>query len=124
MTVDAMTLTRQEVRAARRLARLFRIERSGRLNRHPREAVRRLAERRGLLIDELARLDQRRRSLAPRSLMELDLAMGELTREVGHAEQVCLALLAGLRDELDRLRGEGNPSGLRDGAAGKLLGRV
>jgi hypothetical protein len=124
MTIDAIALTRQEVWAARRLARLFRIERSGRLNRNPREAVRRLAERRGLLIDELTRLDQQRRLLGPHPQTELDSAMGELTREVGQAEQFCLALLGELRDELDGLRGKGSPSGLRDGAAGKLLGRV
>src|ERR1700676_975108 len=114
MSAEEITLMRQEMRTARRLARLFRIERSGRLERWPRETTCRLAERRGRLIDELVRLEARRRSIAPWTPPELDLAMGALRLEVDRAEQSCMTLLARLDAELGRLRGEGRAAGLRE----------
>jgi hypothetical protein len=122
MIDDATVLMRREHRAARRLARLFRIERSGRLARRPVETARRLVERRGLLVDELLRMEERRRSLAPWTPTELDLAMGALAKEVDRTEQCCLELLAELGAELERRRGGVMATGLRDGATGRLLG--
>ena len=122
MTDDAAALVRQEQRAARRLARMFRIERSGRLARRSAETVRRFIERRGRVVDELTRLDARRQSLAPRKTAELDLAMGDLAREADQAEQNCQELLAELGAELSHRSGT-PPTGLRDGADGRLLGR-
>jgi hypothetical protein len=122
MSDDAATLVTQEYRVASRLARLFRIERSGRFSGRSSETVRRLIERRGRLVDTLARLDATRRSLVPWKTAELDLAMGELKREVDSTEQCCLELLAELGEELRRRRGVVAATGLRDGACGQLLG--
>jgi hypothetical protein len=116
-------LMRRELLVARRLARLFRFERSGRVWRWPADTVRRLIDRRGRLIDELTRLEERRRSLTPWALDDLDLTMGALAREVEQGEQRCLELLAELGARLNRLRGQGTATGLRDGASGRLLGR-
>jgi hypothetical protein len=116
-------LMRRELLVARRLARLFRFERSGRVWRWPADTARRLIDRRGRLIDELTRLEERRRSLTPWALDDLDLTMGALAREVEQGEQRCLELLAELGARLNRLRGQGTATGLRDGASGRLLGR-
>lgn len=123
MSSEETALLRQEIAHARRLARLFRIERSGRLARRPAETARRLVDRRGDLIDRLLRLDAQRRSRMPWSSVELELAMGSLRLEVDRAEQSCLALLARLGAELGRLRGTGPASGVRGDAGGLLLGR-
>jgi len=123
MIDHATELNGREDRAARRLARLFRIERSGRFERRPAETVRRLIQRRGRLIDELLRLDARRRSVAPSVPIGLGLTMGLLAQEVERTEQSCLELLARLGAELRQLRGEGIATGLRDSAGGRLLGQ-
>lgn len=119
----ATELARTEYRLARRLARLFRIERRGRLERRPGGVAARFVARRGELVDELMRLEQRRRSLTPWPLPELDLALAALAREVGSGEQWCHERLAELAAELDRRRGVGTATGLRDSGAGQLLGR-
>jgi hypothetical protein len=123
MTEDGSALIRQEYRVARRLARLFRIERSGRLERWPSAVVWRLMDRRSRLIDELVRLEERRRSTAPPARAALDHPMGALAREVSRAEQHCLERVAVLGAELDRRRGRGTATGLRDAVEGQLLGR-
>jgi len=115
-------LMQREILVARRLARLFRIERSGHLRRRPAETARRLIDRRGRLIEELAQLEERRRSLAPWVPDELDLMMGALAQEVERGEQRCLEFLAELGARLRRLRGEGTATGLRNGGDGRLLG--
>jgi hypothetical protein len=122
MTADPSALTKRECYVARRLARLFRIERSGGLARRPRDVVRRMVDRRAQLIDELVRLEQCRRSLEPWTLPELDVAMGTLAREVDCTQQHCLDRLAEIGDELRRQRGVGTRTGLRDGTSGQLLG--
>lgn len=122
MIDDATVLLRREYRMARRLARLFRIERAGGFARRPGDVARRLIERRGRVIDDLVRLDARRLSLAPWTSTELDAAIGALAREVGRAEQRCREVLAELGAELRRRRGLGTATGLRDGAGGRLLG--
>ena len=124
MIDETTALIRQEYRTARRLARLFRIERSGGFARRPAELMRRWAERRGAVIDELMRLDAKRLSLAPWTTADLDIAMGALAREIDRAEQRCRELLAELGAELERRRGLGTATGLRDGADGRLLGSV
>ena len=123
MSDDAVALLAQEQRAARRLARLFRIERAGRFSGRPAETVRRLIERRGRLADELAALDARRQSLARRTTVELDLAIGALAQEVDCTEQWCVERLGEIRAELARRRGVGTATGLRDRVDGQLLGR-
>ena len=122
MIDDGTALLKREYRAARRLARLFRIERSGRFERWPSDTVWRLMNRRRMLIDELLRLDAGRRSLEPWSSVELELAMGTLAREVDRTEQHCLERLAELGAELERRRGVGTATGLRDVVDGRLLG--
>jgi hypothetical protein len=123
MLGEATPLARKECRVARRLARLFRIERSGGLARRPREIARRMVDRRAQLIDELVRLEECRRSLGPSTLPELDIVMGALAREVDCTEQHFLERLAEIGDELRRRRGIGIRTGLRDGTSGQLLGR-
>jgi hypothetical protein len=108
---------------ARRVARLFRLERSGHLRRQPVEIARRLIDRRGRLIEELAQLEEKRRSFAPWVPAELGLTMGALAREVECGEQRCLEFVAEIGARLSQLRGEGAATGLRDGADGRLLGR-
>jgi hypothetical protein len=123
VTDEEGELMQREIRTARRLVQLFRAERSGRFARRPAETARRLIDRRGHLVDELLRIDARRRSVARETPSELELEMGALAVEVGRAEQCCLDLLTRLDAELRRVRGEGPTTGLRDGAAGRLLGR-
>ena len=122
MSDDGTALIRQEYRVARRLARLFRIERSGRIEDWPSTIVERLIGRRQHLIDELLRLEERRRSREPSPRAELDLAMGALAQEADWAEQHCLARLAELGAELHRRRGGGTATGLRTSPDGQLLG--
>jgi hypothetical protein len=124
MLGEATPLAIKECRVARRLARLFRIERTGGLARRPRDIARRIVNRRAELIDELVRLEECRRSLEPATLPELDDAMDSLAREVDSTEQHCLERLAEIGDELRRRRGIGIRTGLRDGTSGQLLGRV
>ncbi|HWB51612.1 MAG TPA: hypothetical protein VG651_21060 [Stellaceae bacterium] len=118
MADDSALLTQREYRIARRLTRLFRVERNGRAE-HWGEVASRMRERRARLIDEMLRLEERRRAMEPLVPAELAHAMTALAEEVGCSEQRCLERLA----EFDReLRGRrGVPSGLRDGG-GRLLG--
>lgn len=121
MINDASILLQRERLAARRLARLFRIERAGGFDRRPGDVARRLIERRGRLITELLRLDARRRSLEPWSTGDLELAMAVLQRNVRRCEQYCLERLAEIGAELERRRAA-VPTGLRDSAGGRVLG--
>ena len=114
----------RECRAARRLTRLFRIERRGRFERHSVETVRQLIGRRAVLVDELAQLEANRHALGAPLPAELGAALGELAREVGAARQSCLARSEQLAAELAQRRGEGRATGLRGGSAGQLLGSV
>jgi hypothetical protein len=123
MIDPVIELMRREIAIARRLARLFRLERSGHLRRRPVETARRLIDRRGRLIDELTQLEERRRSLAPWVPDELGLTMRALAQEVERGEQRCLEFLAEIGARRSQLRGEGTATGLRDGADGRLLGR-
>jgi hypothetical protein len=122
MIDDAITLLEREYRTARRLARLFRIERAGGFARWPTQTVRQLIERRASVVGELMRLDARRLSVAPSTTADLDIAIGALAREVDCAEQQCLKRLADLGAELEKRRGIGTATGLRGGGGGRLLG--
>jgi hypothetical protein len=118
---DAASLMERECRAVRRLARLFRIERAGRFERLASDVARRLRARRGELIEEVQRLEAKRRSFEPWTLPQIDVAMGTLAREVDDAERYCLERLAVLGAELEQRRSHG--TGLRNGTDGRILGR-
>ncbi|HEX3860981.1 MAG TPA: hypothetical protein VHY35_04760 [Stellaceae bacterium] len=110
-----------QCRAARRLARLFRIERHGGFDRRPADVAQRLVERRGTIIAELLAL-----ALAPpgsplRSA-ELDSVLRDLAVEVEHARLTAQQRHDTLDSELHFRRGE-SPTGIRNGAGGQLLGR-
>lgn len=107
-------------RIARRLSRLFRIERSGGFDRRPAETVRRMIERRDALIDALIAF-QRRHEEAPSPALLRSLA--ELADEARYAQEYAEAQVVRLRAELGLRRGDGRPTGLRGGAEGQLLGR-
>jgi hypothetical protein len=112
-------LEARERRLARRLSRLFRIERAGGFDRRSAATVRRLIDRRGALIDALIALERRRGS--GRSVA-LHQAMAELSREVRQAREQAEARIADLRVELGLRRGAGPPTGLRSGTSGRLIG--
>jgi hypothetical protein len=121
MADDGATPMQREYRLARRLTRLFRIERTGRVDRWPGPVADQMRARRARLIDEMLSLDAARRSLEPSIPPELAGAMSLLAREVGCAEEYCLQRLAEVDAELGRRRGAS--TGLRDGG-GQVLGRV
>jgi hypothetical protein len=123
MTDNAHELTTRESRLARRLRRLFHIERAGGFERRPAEIVWRLIGRRGQLVDELIRLDAARRTLAAPTTAALDVAIGKLAHEVREAHARCAARIEAIDDELAQRRAAGGTTGLRDGASGRLLGQ-
>jgi hypothetical protein len=122
MSPEPVLLAYQEAHAAARLARLFRIERSGALARRPPDIAARLVERRGILIEQLMQLEARRRAFAAPAPAPLDAALAALRHETAAAEDFCRELLAHLGGELDRVRGAAPASGVRGGATGRLLG--
>jgi hypothetical protein len=121
MSDEPSLLTRREYRLACRLSRLFRIERTGRVERWPGSVADELRARRARLIDEMLGLEMQRRALEPSVPPELAGAMSVLAREVGCAEEYCLQRLAEVGAELNLRRGA--PTGLR-GGSGQILGRV
>jgi hypothetical protein len=121
MADDPTALMRREYRLAHRLCRLFRIERTGRLDRRLGPVADQLRARRSRVIDEMLRLEAARRAIEPGVPPDLAEAMSVLAREVGCAEEYCLQRLAEAGAELGRRRGLS--TGLRDGA-GQVLGRV
>jgi len=123
MSNRARELTERESRVARRLYRLFRIERAGGFERRPIEIARRLIDRRGRLINELIQLDAERRSLVGPDTLELDASLGSLAREVYEAQARCTARIEAIGDELVRRRSAGGVTGLRGSAGGQLLGQ-
>ena len=123
MSDGVHNLTERESRVARRLYRLFRIERAGGFERRPIEIARQLIDRRGRLIDELIRLDAERRSLVGPDTVALDAALGKLAREVYEAQARCTTRIEAIGDELARRRSAGGVTGLRGGTAGRLLGQ-
>jgi hypothetical protein len=121
MADDRAALMQREFRLAQRLSRLFRIERTGRVDRWPGPVAEQLRARRAGLIDEMLGLEASRRAIEPEVPAELADAMSVLAQEVGCAEEYCLQRLAEVGGELSRRRGA--PTGLR-GGGGQVLGRV
>jgi hypothetical protein len=110
------------LRLARRVARLFRIERAGRLERRPVATARHLIERRGALIDALiatGEFDRRGQHDGPTML---DQALRELAIEVGRCRLPAEQRLAALVAELRVRRGVAPTSGLRGSSGGRFLG--
>jgi hypothetical protein len=122
MTETGNRLELIESRAARRLGRLFRMERVGCFERRPTETVWRLIRRRARLVDELIELDAERRSQAAPGSVELGAAIEELVREVDRSQNWCVDRITALAGELRRQQAGGIATGLRDGADGWLLG--
>jgi hypothetical protein len=113
----------RESRTARRLGRLFKIERAGGFDRRSRATVQRLIERRGALVNELLRLDGMRRSRNAPSSPELEQALAKLASEVDGSLHHSQARVEQLLTDLRLRRGQGEPTGVRDRASGLLLGR-
>lgn len=121
--VPELDLAIRESRAARRLGRLFRLERAGAFARWPAETVWRLIARRGTLVAELSELERQRAGAAASPLPELEAALGELAREVELSRERAEALVAELGAELRARRSAGVATGLRDdGGQSRLLG--
>ncbi len=120
---DGSDLMTRESRAARRLGRLFRIERAGGVDRLSAEIIRRMVDRRGALFDELRRLETARRVRIPVPSPELAAALGDLAREVGQSLPLAETRVERLGAELRLSRGEGVATGLRASADGRLLGQ-
>jgi hypothetical protein len=123
MTDPGTDMEVRESRAARRLGRLFKIERTGGFDRRPVATVRRLIERRGALVKELLLLDGMRRSDASPRSAELERVLRELAREVTQSLCHSQVRLDRLGTDLRLRRCEGVSTGVRDGANGRLLGR-
>jgi hypothetical protein len=123
MTEAAAETMVRYTRTAWRLVRLFRIERAGRLDQLPMETVGRLIERRGRLVGELLVLDGMRASSTASGSAELKRSLAALAREVGLSLRLAKARLDRIGDSLSRRSGAGLPTGLRDGANGRLLGK-
>ena len=123
MAAAPRDLDARQCHIARRLARLFRIERTGGFERRPMAVIRRVIERRGALIDELIACERRRPNALTGSSAALEQALTELAVEVQQARECIEMRLARLRTELGLRRGAGPPSGIRDRASGRLIGR-
>jgi hypothetical protein len=113
-----------EAHLARRLGRLFRIERSGRLQQRGADVTARLQVRRGELIAALMRTEATRRQLRLATTPALHQALAALWHETGAMHRVADRRLQQSRSELLLARGEGIPSGIRGTLAGRLLGQV
>jgi hypothetical protein len=109
-------------RVTRRVARLFRIERTGRLERCPAPMAQRLICRRGALIQALIAADYQRRADAAAQSPALAEALGDLASEVGRCRPATERRLEELAAELRLRGGAAAPTGLRSGVSGRLLG--
>ena len=124
MTVPATDLFIAESRAARRLARLFRIERHGGFDRWPAATVSRLIERRGMLVKDLKHLNGVRRSLPATRSSELDAALKALETEVNRAINPTRSRVEQIGGDLRSLTAARLPTGIRDTGRGQLLGKT
>jgi hypothetical protein len=123
MPESVSTLILRESRAARRLARLFKIEGGGGFERWPLATIRRLIERRAAIVNALLQMERERRALAAPHSAELDRALTELAREVGSALQRAQRRVDQLDKELQARRGASPHTGIRATGSGQLLGR-
>jgi hypothetical protein len=112
----------RESRLARRLGRLFRVERRGGFARRPPELAGHFLRRRGALIDELIATEVQRRAQAVPSSTELRQAAEALGREIRESRVSVDARIEQLETELRAARGEGMTTGMRNGAAGRVIG--
>jgi hypothetical protein len=122
VSADGPDLSGDECRAARRLARLFRIERNDRFDHRPAATVARLIARRGVLIAALIALDSRRRAAAAPVSIALAEAVAELRRETERARDPADSRLQRIFKDLRISRGEGLATGLRASDGGRHLG--
>jgi hypothetical protein len=113
----------RQSRIARRLGRLFRLERAGAFSRRSAETAWRLIARRGELMAELIRIERRRHEARAPASADFGTAVNELAAEVALSRTYGETLVAGLGAELRARRGETAPSGLRHSGGGRLLGR-
>lgn len=124
MSDSAPALACRESRAARRLSRLFRIERNGGFDRRPVATAEQLIERRGALIATLESVDCERRLATDRSSEELDRAMAELAREIALSRDRIRMRHQQIVNDLLLSRGEGLPTGIRNSPNGHPLGKT
>ena len=108
--------------AARRLSRLFRIERRGGFKRWSFAIVRMVVDRRGALIEALVTIDSKRRRAGNLSSRELDAALTDLSRETERALDRAHKQLEQISKDLRLSRGEGLATGIRTSIAGHTLG--
>jgi hypothetical protein len=113
----------RQSRAARRLARLFRIERNGGFERWPPAVSRQLIERRGQLIEAML-TDLKRQAIVAQPSAEVDRALAHLSREIEGAVDHVRAQLQQIGKDLRLSRGEGLPSGIRNSPGGHPLGKT
>jgi hypothetical protein len=108
---------------ARRLRRLFKIERGGRFDRLSVATAYRLIARRAALVNELVLLGDGRHATAPLHSAELGEAIVELAREIDLSLPHAKMQVERLGRDLRLRRGETLATGIRDGANGRLLGK-
>ena len=121
MSGDA--LAERELRVMRRLSRLFRLERDGRLERWPMRFDFALIARRGRCIEELMTLDAERRRCGAAADHRLHGAAQALAQEIDGTLKPTEARAERLRSDVKVLRGEGSNSGKKGFSTGKILGR-
>lgn len=117
-------LASAESRIARRLVRLFRIERVGGFDRWGAATAGCLIARRGELVEELLDLDQLRRSLAVPRPPDLQCALAALSQEVDLAAVRARTRAEQIAADLSCRLGDSPPSGMRDSGNGHLLGKI
>ena len=122
MKESGSALGRRQSRAARRLNRLFQIERNGGFERWPAATVSKLIERRGSVVEALLTMELKRRSTTTQPSPELDSALFILRGEIDRALDRAQTRLEQISKELRLSRGEGLPTGIRNSAHGHPLG--
>jgi hypothetical protein len=123
MTDADRAIVAHESHLARRLGRLFRAERQGRLSGRRRGLAGGLVRRRGELIEALIGTDAARRARRLPISPELRRAAEALAREAALSHDRADVRLRQLRDDLLMARGQGIPTGIRGAAAGRLIGK-
>jgi hypothetical protein len=117
-------IIRRESRAARRLGRLLRVEAAGGFRRRPTDIVRRLIERRDMIIEQLLQLDVMRRSLGSPRTAALEEALEELAHNVNTALQFAHERMEQISGDLRMRHGEGLRTGISNAVVGQLLGSI
>ncbi len=122
MSESGRSLIDCEARIARRLSRLFRIERNGGFERSPFAIVKKVVDRRGMLVEVLMTIDSKRRSVGALPSQELEAALTDLSREAERTWDRAHARLEQIGNDLRLSRGEGLATGIRTSTAGHNLG--